>query len=95
MRTAKEIHLYVGVPLTADYVDKMRPEYRCYLESDVERIQKEAVEFVLSALGEAFPSPRTSRDCVVEKNLRDILSARVAEVPTGSDCLPLLAEREN
>lgn len=31
---------------------------------------------VMSALSDAFPSPRTSRDCVTEKNLRDILSAR-------------------
>lgn len=38
---------------------------------------------VMSALSDAFPSPRTSRDCITEKNLRDILSARNVEVDSA------------
>lgn len=41
------------------------------------------IDEVMSALSDAFPSPRTSRDCVVEKNLRDILSARNVEVDSA------------
>jgi hypothetical protein len=31
---------------------------------------------VMSALDKAFPSPRTSRDCAIEKNFQDALAHR-------------------
>lgn len=42
------------------------------------------LEEVMSALSDAFPSPRTSRDCVVEKNLRDILAHRAVRLISSS-----------